>query len=114
MAEGEHAEVVVAPLRRHPGDQRVTHLVDRRVPEPDPAEGSAGTSGRQSTFEGSDRQGRGRLVDALRLGPVATGALAETMGWPDDPVRAERVAATLLVDGLADVSPSGEWSLPTG
>src|SRR5687767_4461858 len=29
---------------------------------PDPAIGSAGVSGRQSTFAGSDRQGRGRLV----------------------------------------------------
>src|SRR5205085_919335 len=29
----------------------------------DPAVGSAGVSGRQSTFAGSDRQGRGRLVD---------------------------------------------------
>ncbi|MET0825453.1 MAG: A/G-specific adenine glycosylase, partial [Acidimicrobiales bacterium] len=38
--------------------------------EPDPAVGSAGVSGRQSRFEGSDRQGRGRLVDALRHGPV--------------------------------------------
>ena len=38
---------------------------------PDPAVGSAGVSGRQSRFEGSDRQGRGRLVDALRHGPVS-------------------------------------------
>jgi A/G-specific adenine glycosylase len=82
-------------------------------PDPDPADGSFGVSGRQSTFEGSDRQGRGRLVDALRAGPVSAGSLAATMGWPDDPVRAERVAATLLADGLADVSPSGVWSLPT-
>ena len=52
--------------------------------EPDPAEGSAGTSGRQSTFAGSDRQGRGRLVDALRAGPVADDDLAAVMGWPDD------------------------------
>ena len=35
-------------------------------PEPDPARGSAGVSTGQSRFEGSDRQGRGRLVDALR------------------------------------------------
>ena len=36
-------------------------------PDPDPAVGSAGVSGGQSRFEGSDRQGRGRLVDALML-----------------------------------------------
>ena len=81
-------------------------------PEPDPAEGSAGTSGRQSVFEGSDRQGRGRLVDALRVGPVRGEDLASTMGWTDDPNRAERVAATLVVDGLAEVTPDGGLALP--
>jgi A/G-specific adenine glycosylase len=81
-------------------------------PAPDPAEGSAGTSGRQSVFEGSDRQGRGRLVDALRVGPVAASELAAVMGWPGDEVRASRVAATLVVDGLAEVSASGVWALP--
>ncbi len=66
---------------------------------PDPAVGSAGVSGGQSRFEGSDRQGRGRLVDALRRGPVLD--LATAAGWPDDPDRAARVAATLVADGLA-------------
>src|SRR5204863_1098748 len=37
-------------------------------PPPDPITGSAGISGGQSRFAGSDRQGRGRLVEALRLG----------------------------------------------
>lgn len=68
-------------------------------PAPDPAVGSAGVSGRQSRFEGSDRQGRGRLVDALRRGPVHD--LAAASGWPDDPARAERVADALVADGLA-------------
>ena len=81
-------------------------------PAPDPSEGSAGTSGRQSTFEGSDRQGRGRLVDALRLGPVPAAGLAAAMGWPDDPVRADRVAATLVADGLAEIAPDGGLALP--
>ena len=81
-------------------------------PDPDPSEGSFGTSGRQSTFAGSDRQGRGRLVDALRLAPVRHEDLAVTMGWPDDPERAERIAATLVVDGLAEVAPDGALSLP--
>lgn len=69
-------------------------------PPPDPADGSAGVSGGQSRFVGSDRQGRGRLVDALRGGDVAAEALGAAMGWPDDPVRAERVAATLVAEGL--------------
>lgn len=70
-------------------------------PEPDPAVGSAGVSGGQSRFEGSDRQGRGRLVDALRAGPVAVGDLPTVMGWPDDPARVHRVAESVLADGLA-------------
>ena len=81
-------------------------------PDPDPAVGSAGVSGRQSRFEGSDRQGRGRLVRALRAGPVADGALAEVMGWPDDRPRARRVAATLVDDGLAVTGPDGTLHLP--
>jgi A/G-specific adenine glycosylase len=73
-------------------------------PEPDPARGSAGVSGRQSRFEGSDRQGRGRLVAAMRSGPVALADLAAVMGWAGDPARAARVARTVVRDGLAAVS----------
>jgi len=69
-------------------------------PPPDPVEGSAGISSGQSPFQGSDRQGRGRLVDALRAGPVARRRLATVMGWPGDVERAERVAQTLVADGL--------------
>lgn len=68
---------------------------------PDPAEGSAGVGARQSRFEGSDRQGRGRLVDALRAGPVPLDRLAEVTGWPTDPDRAARVADGVVADGLA-------------
>jgi A/G-specific adenine glycosylase len=75
--------------------------------EPDPA----GPGSRQSTFAGSDRQGRGRLVDALRTGPVDVADLPTVMGWPDDPTRAGTVAATLVADGLAAVD-GGEYRLP--
>jgi A/G-specific adenine glycosylase len=71
--------------------------------EADPAEGSAGVSGGQSRFEGSDRQGRGRLVRALRTAPVTPDDLGAVMGWPADPDRANRVAATLVDDGLVRV-----------
>lgn len=77
-------------------------------PDPDPAVGSAGVSGGQSTFAGSDRQGRGRLVDALRRGPVSRADLAVAMGWPDDPERASRVAAGVVADGLAVTDRDGE------
>jgi A/G-specific adenine glycosylase len=72
-------------------------------PEPDPAVGSAGTSSRQARFAGSDRQGRGRLVDSLRRGPVgaADGDLADACGWGDDPGRARRIAQDLVTEGMA-------------
>lgn len=69
---------------------------------PDPAERSAGASGRQSRFEGSDRQGRGRLLDALRAAPLPLADADAVTGW-DDPARTERVVAGLLADGLADL-----------
>ncbi len=77
-------------------------------PGPDPVTGSAGVSSPQSRFEGSDRQGRGRLVDALRSGPVPGGQLPSVMGWPDDPDRAGRVAGTLVRDGLAVVDDGSD------
>ena len=57
---------------------------------------------KQSTFAGSDRQGRGRLVDALRAGPVRLADLATVMGWPGDEPRANRIADSLIRDGLAE------------
>jgi A/G-specific adenine glycosylase len=80
-------------------------------PTPDPADGSAGTSGRQSTFAGSDRQGRGRLVQALRTGPIEVGRLADAAGWPEDPDRAHRVAEGLVGEGLAEIV-DGQLALP--
>jgi A/G-specific adenine glycosylase len=80
-------------------------------PPPDPIGGSAGISGRQSEFATSDRRGRGRLVEALRDGSVARTELASVMGWPDDPKRAARVAASLVADGLA-VLDGSRYRLP--
>lgn len=74
----------------------------RSCADPDPAIGSAGVSTAQSTFEGSDRQGRGRLVDRLRNASRIDGSeLAAAAGWPDDLSRAARAAETLVRDGLA-------------
>lgn len=81
------------------------------APEPDPAVGSAGTSGRQPAFVGSDRQGRGRLVQALRTGPLELARIADAAGWPDDPERAQRVADGLVGDGLAEYV-DGQLALP--
>lgn len=73
----------------------------RGLEEPDPARGSAGSSGRQAPFAGSDRQGRGRLLAALVEGGIPLAGLAEVAGWPDDPERARRVADDLVAEGLA-------------
>ncbi len=80
-------------------------------PEPDPAAGSAAVSSPQSTFDGSDRQGRGRLVRALRSGPVPVDELAPVMGWADDADRARRVVAGLVADGLIE-QIDGWYRLP--
>jgi A/G-specific adenine glycosylase len=80
-------------------------------PQPDPADGSAGTSARQSPFAGSDRQGRGRLVQALRTGPIEVVRLADAAGWPEDPDRAQRVAEGLVSEGLAEIV-DGQLALP--
>ncbi|HUO49188.1 MAG TPA: hypothetical protein VMU09_10170, partial [Acidimicrobiales bacterium] len=68
--------------------------------------------GRQGAFEGSDRQGRGRLVAALRRGPVRPGEVAAACGWPDDPERARRVAEGLVADGLSRRARGGTLVLP--
>jgi A/G-specific adenine glycosylase len=56
---------------------------------------------RQGRFAGSDRQGRGRLVGALRAAPVPAGRMASAAGWPDDEPRALRIADALVSEGLA-------------
>ena len=80
-------------------------------PDPDPAIGSAGVSRRQARFTGSDRQGRGRLLEALRTSSVAPDRLAIVMGWPDDEDRAVRVAATLVADGLVARDDDGVYDI---
>jgi A/G-specific adenine glycosylase len=76
--------------------------------EPDPATPRT----RQSAFEGSDRQGRGRLVASLRSGPVPWRRLAGACGWPDDVDRARRVADSLVAEGLARRGPGRVLMLP--
>ena len=65
-----------------------------------PVAGPAGGR-RQATFAGSDRQGRGRLLEALRRGTISEDGLAQACGWPDDPARAGRTAGALVAEGFA-------------
>lgn len=77
----------------------------------DPALGSARVSKPQAPFEGSDRQGRGRLLKAAADGGLAPGDLAPAAGWPDDVARAERAARSLVDDGLLRFV-AGRYVLP--
>jgi A/G-specific adenine glycosylase len=72
--------------------------------QPDPWRASP-SSRPQSPFAGSDRQGRGRLVQALRTAAVAASDLGPACGWPDEPDRADRIAADLVAEGFARWSP---------
>jgi A/G-specific adenine glycosylase len=72
---------------------------------PDPSIGSAGVSGRQSRFEGSDRQGRGRILGALRKGPVSSAQLGAITQWSDDE-RIRRVLQGLVNDRLVRLEDS--------
>jgi A/G-specific adenine glycosylase len=66
----------------------------------DPARRSAASSRPQPRFEGSNRQGRGRLLRAARTGPIASLDVAAVAGWPDDGDRAAAVASQLVDGGL--------------
>jgi A/G-specific adenine glycosylase len=77
----------------------------------DPALGPTGARRAQQRFEGSDRQGRGRLVEAMRCGPIAPGSLARAAGWPDDQGRASAAAEALVGEGLACWLSGGQLAL---
>ena len=63
------------------------------------------------SYEGTDRQCRGRLLAVLRDSrePVAQGRLDAV--WPD-PVQRARVLDGLVTDGLVDPLPDGRFALP--
>ena len=82
----------------------------RRRGGPDPALPVAPGS-RPPSFVQTDRYRRGRLVDALRAGPVAAGDLTVAAGCGDDHERALRLANALVADGLAAWS-AGRLRLP--
>lgn len=67
----------------------------------DPAAASAGVSTPQSRFEGSLRQVRGRIVDALRHGPVDIAELVQFGRQTDTHRDVVAIADALVADGLA-------------
>ena len=88
--------------RRDGGGDRAARGPAGTVPPADPALATAGTSRPQAAFAGSDRQGRGRLLAALRTSRpgIAVAGLDAVTGW-GDPDRSRRVADGLVADGLA-------------
>ena len=78
----------------------------------DPARRSAATSRPQPRFEGSNRQGRGRLLRAARVAPVAPHDVAAVAGWPCEGDRAAAVAAQLVDGGLLVCLPDGSLAWP--
>ena len=94
VCTGHRPDCGACPVRR----MCVWHR--RGMVSPDPWRASP-VARRQSVFAGSDRQGRGRLLDALRRGPVSSSELAAACGWPAEPARAERIATALVDEGFA-------------
>ncbi len=80
--------------------------------DPDPAARSAGAPTRQERFAGSDREGRGRLVAALRTGPLDDGQVAAAAGWAGDPGRARRALDALVAEGMVVRDLAGSVRLP--
>ncbi len=75
---------------------------------PDPAAKPAGGT----SFAGSDREGRGRIVAALLGGPLVVEDLARVTGWNGEGERVARVVESLVADGLAVRAPDGRLCLP--
>jgi A/G-specific adenine glycosylase len=66
----------------------------------------------QGRFEGSSRQARGAVVDALRLGSSSLGAIARGTGVSPDRIREAVVA--LRRDGLVEAGPAALAGRPAG
>ncbi len=85
----------------------------KRRQVPDPSRGSSGVSRPHARFDGSDRQGRGRLIDALLDRPLPEQEVPEVLGWYSEPTRAERVVTDLVMEGLVVRDPTGILRLPS-
>jgi A/G-specific adenine glycosylase len=75
----------------------------------DPAVLSGGVSKKQSTFAGSDRQLRGRLLATLRKSATSYADLLANAGTDDDE-RVQRILQGLLADGLVEAR-GARWHL---
>jgi A/G-specific adenine glycosylase len=88
------------------------HCAWQRDGGPDPAPLSAAVSRRQTPFDGSNRQLRGRVLSALLERPRSRRELVSVMSETDES-RRDDVLSGLLNDGLI-VQRSQVYSLPAG
>jgi A/G-specific adenine glycosylase len=68
---------------------------------------------RQPTYEGSDRQARGAILEVLRQRPDSVPAGTLVAAWPDKE-QVGRALDTLVADGLVVLLPRGRYGLPHG
>jgi A/G-specific adenine glycosylase len=67
---------------------------------------------RGQSYQGTDRQCRGRLLAVLRESELPVPRESLDAAWPD-PAQRDRALASLLADGLAEAHPDGRYALPT-
>ena len=79
----------------------------RRAGHPPPAAPAV----RSQSYEGTDRQARGRLLAVLRAAKRPVGNAALLGAWPARD-QGHRALAGLVADGLAERLPGGEYALP--
>jgi A/G-specific adenine glycosylase len=106
LCSSQHPSCATCPI------EAASSCAWRRQGGNDPARRSAATSRPQPRFEGSNRQGRGRLLRAARIAPIPSADVAVVAGWPDDVDRADAVAAQLLDGGLLVRRPDGSLAWP--
>lgn len=70
-----------------------------------------GPARRGQTYEGTDRQVRGRLMAILREAEEPVGRASLATAWPDREQR-DRALASLVADGLAVKLPQDRYQLP--
>jgi A/G-specific adenine glycosylase len=71
----------------------------------------SGAPRRGQSYDGTDRQCRGRLLAVLREAPGPVPAARLDAAWPDARQRA-RALASLVTDGLAQPLPGNAYALP--
>jgi A/G-specific adenine glycosylase len=106
LCTSQHPSCAICPI------EAASSCAWRREGGDDPARRSAATSRPQPRFEGSNRQGRGRLLRAARMAPIASPDVAAVAGWPDDGDRAAVVASELVHDGLLVRRRDGSLAWP--